>query len=170
LEPDGIHRTGRTAIGRVRRLDRPSEGPYHASFPNALHPEVEGGDGRPSELAKGSLRGEDFAKAFTAALACTAEGYENDESVRKRIRDASPLFLVSPDDPPAFIAGAWSGDEPDPAEAPAIILDPHSAWHGILLADAMRRAGVHAVTRLEIEKDPRAGNVAIVKFLRDQLR
>ena len=107
--------------------------------------------------------------AFTAALGCTPEGYENDDAVRRRIRDASPFFLVSPDDPPAFIAGAWAGGEPDAAKAPAVILDPHSAWHGILLADAMRRAGVHAVTRLAIDENPRAGNSAIVKFLRDRL-
>jgi hypothetical protein len=60
--------------------------------------------------------------------------------------------------------------EPFQIPAPAVILDPHhSAWHGILLADAMRRAGVQVATRFAIDEDPGAGNAAILRFLRDRL-
>ena len=44
-----------------------------------------------------------FANAFTAAIGCTADEFENDPNVRQRVRDASPLFLVSRDDPPALV-------------------------------------------------------------------
>jgi hypothetical protein len=52
-----------------------------------------------------------------------------------------------------------------------VINDPHSAWHGVLLAEAMRKAGVPVVVRVgpEVGKDPVADNAAIVKFLRERL-
>ena len=65
---------------------------------------------RPTELARQPLRGQDFANAFTAAFGCTAEQFEEDPVVRRRIREASPLFLVTPDDPPALVMGAWPED------------------------------------------------------------
>ena len=40
--------------------------------------------------------------------------------------------------------GAWGEDMAvlrDPP-VPAVINDPHSAWHGVLLAEAMRKAAV----------------------------
>jgi len=55
---------------------------------------------RPTELAKAGLRGTDFADAFTAAFACTAKAFEQDPDVRRRVREASPLFLVT--------RGKWS--------------------------------------------------------------
>ena len=58
---------------------------------------------RPTELARQPLRGQDFANAFTAAFGCTADEFENDPDVQQRVRDASPLFLVSRDDPPRFL-------------------------------------------------------------------
>ena len=54
---------------------------------------------------------------------------------------------------------------------PAVINDPHSAWHGVLLAEAMRKAGIAVSVRIgpEVGKDPAADNAAIVEFLRERL-
>jgi acetyl esterase/lipase len=125
---------------------------------------------RPTELASQPLRGQDFANAFTAAFGCTAEQFEQDPAVRQRIRDASPLFLVSGDDPPAFVMGPWNDQQAvlrDPP-VPAVINDPHSIWHGVLLAEALRKAGVSVEIRIgpEVGKDPGADNTALVAFLR----
>ena len=129
---------------------------------------------RPTELAKAGLRGADFADAFTAAFTCTAEAFERDPEVRRRIREASPLFLVTRDDPPALIVHAV-GEAMAPAKHPPIpevINDPHSAWHGALLADAMREAGIEVVCRLgpQVGKDPTADNEAIIRFIQGSLR
>ena len=128
---------------------------------------------RPTELARQPLRGQDFANAFTAAFGCTAEQFEQDPNVRRRIREASPLFLVTRDDPPAFVMGAWGEDLTalrDPP-VPAVINDPHSAWHEALLAEAMRKADVPVVIRLgpEVGKDPAADTAAMVSFLRERI-
>jgi acetyl esterase/lipase len=128
---------------------------------------------RPSELAKSGVRGADFAAAFTGAFACTAEQYETDPVVRQRIREASPLYLVSPGDPPAFImhAAAEAMSAGKHPAVPEVVNDPHGAWHGVLLADALQRAGVSATCRIgpEVGKDPVANNAAIVGFLKRHL-
>jgi acetyl esterase/lipase len=128
---------------------------------------------RPTELARQPLRGQDFAQAFTAAFGCTAEQFEQDPAVRQRVRDASPLFLVTPDDPPAFIMGAWRENLAalrDPP-VPPVVNDPHSVWHGVLLAEALRKAGVPAEICVgpDVGKNPGTDNAAIVAFLRRQL-
>lgn len=124
---------------------------------------------KPSLLAKENLRGADFAAAYTAALGCSAEGFESDPAIRRRIREASPLFLVTPEDPPAFI---MAGGPPEtaldsPPPAPALINDPHSAWHGVLLAEAMKKAGIQITQRLgpAAGKDADADRAAILSFL-----
>jgi hypothetical protein len=55
---------------------------------------------------------------------------------------------------------------------PEVINDPHSAWQGVLLAEAMQKAGVEAVCRIgpQVGKDPAADNEAIVKFIQHCLR
>jgi hypothetical protein len=95
-----------------------------------------------------------------------------DPDIRRRLKEASPLFLVSSDDPPAPVVAAGAAEAAlVPPTVPATINDPHSAWHGALLADAMRRAGAQVVTRLgpDVGKDPQADAVAIVGFLKKQL-
>ena len=128
---------------------------------------------RPTELASQPLRGQDFANAFTAAFGCTAEQYEQDPAVRQRIHDASPLFLVTPDDPPAIVMGAWREDMAvlrDPP-VPAVINDPHSIWHGVLLAEAMSRAGVQVEVRIgpNVGQDREADAAVVMTFLRQCL-
>jgi hypothetical protein len=89
------------------------------------------------------------------------------------VRDASPVFLATRDDPPAFVLATWSEDLAvlrDPP-VPAVINDPHSAWHEVLLAEALVKAGGTAVRRIgpEVGMDPQADVAAMVSFLREQL-
>lgn len=128
---------------------------------------------RPTELARQPSRGQDFANAFTAAFGCTEEEFEKDPAVRKQIREASPLFLVTPDDPPLLVMGP-SGDEMSAGNhppVPEVINDPHSAWHGVLLADALRGAGVGVTTRIGpfVGKDTAGDSAAILEYLRRRL-
>jgi acetyl esterase/lipase len=128
---------------------------------------------RPTQLATGSLRGRDFANAFTAAFGCTAELFEDDSAVRQRIRDASPLFLVSGDDPPALVMGTWNEQQAvlrDPP-VPAVLNDPHSVYHGVLLAEAMRRAGAQVEVRIgpDVGQDREADAAVVLTFLRQWL-
>jgi acetyl esterase/lipase len=126
---------------------------------------------RPTELARQPLRGQDFANAFTAAFGCSAEQFESDSTVRQRIREASPLFLVSRDDPPAFLMGAWNENLAvlSNPPVPAVINDPHSAWHSVLLAEAMRKVGAKTTCRVgpEVGRSPEADNEGILEFLRE---
>jgi acetyl esterase/lipase len=127
----------------------------------------------PRTLAKAGVRGESFADAFLAAVGSTAEQFVTDPDIRRRLREASPVFLVSPDDPAALIVGVGPAETAlVPPTVPATINDPHSAWHGALLADAMRRAGVEVVARLgsDVGKDPQADAAAIVDFLVKHLK
>ncbi|MCY2954935.1 MAG: penicillin acylase family protein [Planctomycetota bacterium] len=81
--------------------------------------------------------------------------------------------VISRDDPPAFVMAAWGEDLAalrDPP-VPAVINDPHSVWHSVLLAESLRRNGVPVVARLgpQAGKDPAANTAAIVAFLRERL-
>jgi acetyl esterase/lipase len=119
-------------------------------------------------LAKAGARGESFAEAFQAAVGTTSEQFMTDPDIRRRLKEASPVFLVSPDDPPAMVVGAGPAEAAVvPPTVPATINDPHSAWQGALLADTLRRAGVEVVARLgpPVGKDPQADAAAIVDFL-----
>ncbi|RPJ34271.1 MAG: alpha/beta hydrolase [Planctomycetaceae bacterium] len=127
----------------------------------------------PRTLAKAGARGESFADAFLTAVGATPEQFMTDPEVRRRLKEASPLFLVSRDDPAALIVGAGPAETAVvPPTVPDTINDPHSAWHGALLADALRHAGVEVVTRLgpNVGKDPPADAAAITEFLAGQLK
>jgi hypothetical protein len=64
---------------------------------------------------------------------------------------------------------------PHPADrhppVPGVINDPHAAWHAVLLADALVKAGGKAVCRVgpDVGKGREADNAAVVEFLRQQL-
>ncbi len=123
----------------------------------------------PLALSKEPLRGEDFANAYIAMFGTTLEGYNTLADVQARVRDASPLFHVSQDDPPAFIMTAAAAEvgRVDHPPVPETINDPHSAWQGVLLADRMDSAGLRAVRYIgpEVGKDARKDNAAILAFL-----
>lgn len=127
----------------------------------------------PLALSKESQRGDDFAGAFVALFGTTLQGYRTDPAVLERQRDASPLFHVSADDPPAFIVTAASaevGSVPHPP-APEIINDPHSPWHGVLLADRLADVGVPAIRYIgpNVGKDANKDAEAILAFLQECL-
>jgi len=122
----------------------------------------------PRSLAQAGVRGESFAEAFLAAVGATPEQFTTDPDIRRQLTEASPVFLVSPDDPPALVVGTGPPQTAlVPPTIPDTISDPHSAWHGTLLADALCRAGVKVVVRLgpAVGKDPQADAAAIVEFL-----
>jgi hypothetical protein len=54
---------------------------------------------------------------------------------------------------------------------PETISDPHSAWHGVLLADSLAAAGGEVVRYIgpDVGKDANKDNEAILKFLRSCL-
>jgi acetyl esterase/lipase len=127
----------------------------------------------PRTVAKAGARGESSAEAFLAAVGATPEQFMTDPDIRRRLKEASPVFLVSPDDPTALIVGAGPAETAlIPPAVPDIVNDPHSAWHGALLAQAMRQAGVKVVARLgpDVGKDPQANTAAIVDFLTEYLK
>ncbi len=128
---------------------------------------------RPTILARQPLRGEDFANAFVAAFGCSWNDYEQNEAIRKRVHDASPLFLVTPDDPPALVIAAASEEMTAErhAEVPEMINDPHSAWQMVLLADTMHKAGIPVQCRIgpRVGKDPAADSAAVLQFLKEKL-
>jgi acetyl esterase len=124
-------------------------------------------------LAKAGARGESFAEAFLAAVGATPEQFMTDPDIRRRLKEASPVFLVSSDDPPALVVGAGPAETAViPPTVPDTINDPHSAWQGAILADALRHAGVEVVARLGpgTGKDPQADAAAVVDFLTKHLK
>jgi acetyl esterase/lipase len=127
----------------------------------------------PRTLAKAGVRGESFAEAFVAAVGSTPEQFMTEPDIRRRLKEASPVFLVSPDDPAALVVGAGPAETAlVPPTVPATINDPHSAWQMALLADTIRRAGVQVVARLglDVGKDPQADAAAIAEFLKKHLK
>jgi len=129
---------------------------------------------RPTILSGREARGEDFANAFTQGFGTTNEGYETDPEVKKRVRDASPLFYVTPDDPPAFIMhnGPAEWQTRDHPPVPDMINDPHSYLHGALLADAMEDAGIEVVRYIkpDIAQNREKGTEATLAFLKKHLK
>ncbi len=126
----------------------------------------------PVVMATLPLRGEDFANAFTAACGCSATDYVYEVRARARLRAASPLFLVTADDPPGIIVhqGPEITDRNHPA-IPAMINDPHSWQQGVLLADAMDDAGVEVLRYISptAGKDPEKDVAMILGFIRKHL-
>jgi hypothetical protein len=113
------------------------------------------------------------AEAFLAAVGATPEQFMTDPDIRRRLKEASPVFLVSSDDLPALVVGAGPAETAVvPPTVPDTINDPHSAWQGALLADALRRAGVEVVARLGagVGKDSQADAVTVVDFLTRHLK
>ncbi len=129
---------------------------------------------KPLELTQSGLRGEDFAQAFAAFFGTTPAAYNSTTEQQALIRAASPVFYVTPDDPPGLIIHQSPAElsGPDHPPVPATINDPHSAWFGALLADQMAAAGIPVVRYMgpEVGKDAARDNAVTVGFLRDCLR
>lgn len=123
----------------------------------------------PRALQRSGPRGPDAANAFCSALSIHPEDY-NTPNNQVRIRAASPVFQVTPDDPPAFVmyGGTPQGfDVRNLPAVPAAIHNPHSYLHGVLLVKALDRAGVPYVPHFgpAIGQDPAVDNAAVLEFL-----
>ena len=124
----------------------------------------------PLELQRSGPRGPDSANAICSVLALHPEDFDKPEN-QTRIRAASPVFQVTTDDPPAFLmyGGTPEGlDVSNPPPVPNTIHNPHSYWHGLILAEALERAGVPYVPHFgtSVGKDPATDNEAVVGFLK----
>ena len=64
----------------------------------------------------------------------------------------------------------WAGKDHPPV--PEMINDPHSAMHGLLLADAMEKAGIEVVRDIgpHVGKDREKGADTVVEFLKKHLK
>ncbi|MBI1790961.1 MAG: alpha/beta hydrolase fold domain-containing protein [Acidobacteria bacterium] len=84
-------------------------------------------------------------EALTALFDSTADDYERPgDALKRAIREASPLHLVSPRVPPVFIVHDGPADAKSPAD-PRISganMGVHSAAFGLALAERLKQAGV----------------------------
>ncbi|MEO1998143.1 MAG: alpha/beta hydrolase, partial [Planctomycetaceae bacterium] len=98
----------------------------------------------PRALQRSGPRGPDAANAFCSVLSVHPEDY-NKSGSQAGIRAASPVFQVTPDDPPAFIMYGGTPRGFDVRSLPSVsdaIHNPHSYLHAVLLVEALDRAGV----------------------------
>ena len=127
----------------------------------------------PAELALTGERGADFADAFADLFGTTPKLYNLSTEMQILIREASPLYYVSPDDPLAMIVHNARSElaTEDHPPVPGMINDPHSAWFGVMLADAMQTAGIPVVRYIgpEVGNDPLKDAEAIAAFLQSCL-
>ena len=98
----------------------------------------------PSDLTVANVRvprGEAFAALFGATL----DQLEHpDAALRKRMIDASPVYLVARGAPPVFIAHNGPSDATSPSD-PRISgqnMNVHSAAFGLVLAERLKQAGI----------------------------
>jgi acetyl esterase/lipase len=128
---------------------------------------------KPLELSQTGERGADFAQAFANLFATTPELYNQTPHQQALLKDASPVFYVTPDDPPAMIVhpGPAELSGPNHPPIPETINDPHSAWFGVLLADKMEAASIRIVRYIgpEVGQHPDQDSQAIISFLRQCL-
>lgn len=127
---------------------------------------------RMSDLMAAGARGSDFVDAYTAAFDCGPDDF-SDPEIAARVKLYSPLFQVTPDDPPVMLVygGNDAQAKAGPDEAPAVLNDPHSIWHGVLLRDKLKAEGVPYEQYLgsQVGKDPDADAAAVLSFLRKHL-
>lgn len=126
------------------------------------------------DMASEGTRGADFARAYADLFFTLPEIYNRTEQTQKLIKEASPIFYVSQDDPSALIISNGTAEQsgPNHPPVPETINDPHSAWWGVLLADALEAAGVKTVRYIgpEVGKDPAKDNQVTLAFLKECLR
>jgi acetyl esterase len=127
----------------------------------------------PVELKKMGPGGADMANAICAPFGVHYEEFKSPEA-QKRIEAASPLFQLTPDDPPGFLMFAAEDETFDFHNHPPVpkrINDAHSHWQGVLLADAMREIGVECVPYIgpRVSKNHEEDVQAILDFLHKHL-
>ena len=127
----------------------------------------------PVQMVRQGGRRLDMADAFEQALATSVYEYRTPE-VQKTARAASPLYLVTPDDPPGLIfhQAPKTIDSPKHDPVPDIINDGHSFWFGVLLADELEKAGVEVVRHIgpSVGKDKEEDAKMVLAFLKKHLK
>jgi len=129
----------------------------------------------PRAMARLGARGQDMSVIFPGKF-----GYDlarskdrQDPEVIEAMKQCSPINFVSPDDPPVLVRHhaprTIAGTDHPPV--PDTINDPHSYWYGVLLADALEKAGATVERHIgpDIGRDEaNAGRLAafIVRHLR----
>jgi acetyl esterase/lipase len=100
----------------------------------------------PQTMRRMGARGEDMSEIFPAKFGydLTRPKDQQDRAVLEAMKQCSPINFVSAGDPPVFVSHQAPRriDSTTHPPVPATINDPHSYWHGILLADALDKAGV----------------------------
>ena len=100
----------------------------------------------PGAMKRLGARGQDMSMIFPAKF-----GYDlarsrdqQDPEIIDAMKQCSPINFVSADDPPVLVRhhAPQSIASTDHSPVPWTINDPHSYWYGVLLADALERAGV----------------------------
>lgn len=99
----------------------------------------------PRAMKRMGTRGQDMSMIFPAKF-----GYDLARSIDQQepkvieaMKQCSPINFVSADDPPVLVRhhAPRPITGPDHPPVPKTINDPHSYWYGVLLADAIEKAG-----------------------------
>ena len=108
-----------------------------------------------------------IAKMIAGIHGFKPEDYNKTPESKKVIAEASLTTLVSKDDPPVFLCydGTAEMIRKDHPPAPKVINDPHHGWHGVLLADRLKAAGVEHVMFMGPNAKGKDRDTEIVKFL-----
>jgi len=100
----------------------------------------------PKAMRRLGSRGEDMAEIFPANFGydLSKSRDQQERDVLEAMKQCSPIRFISADDPPVFIfhQAPQRIDSADHPPVPKTINNPHSYWYGILLADALEKAGV----------------------------
>lgn len=101
-------------------------------------------------------------------LSCSASGFTEDPACRARIREASPIHLASADDPPVLLVYHDRSGRPK-GKPPAFVDNPHSAWFGVWMGEALRATGAPVTERIGRRTSRSADAEQVVAFLKAQL-
>ena len=98
------------------------------------------------------------------------EDYNQSAKSREDVRTLSLTTSATKDDPPVLLVYDFTKEmlAKDHSAAPVVINDPHHGWHGVLLADALKAAGVEHV--MLGDRDGEARDRTIVDFLVKHLK
>ncbi len=109
-----------------------------------------------------------LARTLTNFIGCDASSYNKTPQTQAKIRAASPIHLVTPDDPPTMLVYQHRGGRPT-GPVPDVIESPHSAWFGVLMARELARRGVPHEALIAVRRSRSEQAQAIVAFLTKHL-
>ena len=113
------------------------------------------------------------------AMISRVSGFEPNEynvspAGKRKVAELSLTTYVSKDDPPVMLVydGTAEMIKDDHPPAPKVVNDPHHGWHGVLLADRLKAAGVEHIKFMgpNAAGGPDRRDSEIVKFLVKHLK